>query len=168
MSPTRALARRFAPGTSHSRPDPSSVHQQIGPTVDQCEHVARFGKRGVAVTARSRCLESGSGGASPAAYASASDHEPARLSLHPRNGGAARHRAARRQKRRFIDGWLSETAVLWPGSTRLRRSLVPHRSVAPINGRIPSDAWSLALSRALRRSSNESCRNLSRTLPAIE
>jgi hypothetical protein len=27
------------------------------------------------------------GGASPAAYASASDHEPARLSLHPRNGG---------------------------------------------------------------------------------
>jgi hypothetical protein len=48
------------------------------------------------------------------------------------------------------------------------RIFVPHSSVAPINGRIPSDAWSLALSRALRRSSNESCRNLSRTLPAIE
>jgi hypothetical protein len=40
-----------------------------------------------AVNRRSRAR---TGGASPAAYASASEHKPARVSLHPRNGGGGR------------------------------------------------------------------------------
>ena len=51
---------------------------------------------------------------------------------------------------------------------RYSTAAIVHRSRALINGRIPSDACAFAFSRALRRSSNESFRNVFCALSAIE
>jgi hypothetical protein len=50
--------------------------------------------------------------------------------------GAARHQAARRQKRRFIDGWLSETASQEGDAIRSPRQ---HASLEPISKSFEED-----------------------------